>query len=62
MLGKKSYVASGKDRQGRLCLQLANAKLHYKHRFPCKPKQKETEEAKYYIPCRSEKKFPSDPF
>lgn len=35
----------GKHRREGLYLELINTKLHYKHRFPCKPRQKEPEEA-----------------
>lgn len=48
---KRSSVALGRHRQWGLCLQLVKTKLHYKHRFPCKPKgkkkKKETGEAEY---------------
>lgn len=42
---KKGYVELGKHRQEGVHPELINTKLHYKHGFPCKPKQKESKEA-----------------
>lgn len=42
---KKGYVELGKYRQEGVHPELISTKLHYKHGFPCKPKQKESKEA-----------------